>query len=90
MPTLIVWGESDRIIPASHAEEAHAAIEGSRLDVFPGAGHFPYLDDAARFVGLLVDFVRTTKPARIDAVTAAEVVRRRTKAEEAAAKLCAA
>ena len=90
MPTLIVWGDGDRIIPASHAEAAHAGIEGSRLDVFPGAGHFPYLDDPARFVDLLLDFVRTTKPARIDAVKAAEVVRRRTKAEEAAAKLRAA
>jgi pimeloyl-ACP methyl ester carboxylesterase len=90
MPTLIVWGDSDRIIPASHAEAAHAGIEGSRLDVFPGAGHFPYLDDPERFVNVLLDFVRTTKPARIDAVKAAEVVRRRTKAEEAAAKLRAA
>lgn len=90
MPTLIVWGDSDRIIPASHADAAHAAIEGSRLEVFPGAGHFPYLDDPARFVGVLADFVRTTKPARIDAVTAAELVRRRTKAEQAAAKLRAA
>ncbi len=90
MPTLIVWGDSDRIIPVSHAEAAHAGIEGSRLDVFPGAGHFPYLDDPERFVVVLVDFVRTTKPARVDAVKAAEVVRRRAKAEEAAAKLRAA
>jgi pimeloyl-ACP methyl ester carboxylesterase len=90
MPTLIVWGDSDRIIPASHAAAAHAGIEGSRLELFPGAGHFPHLDDPARFVSVLLDFVRTTKPARIDAVRAAEVVRRRTKAEEAAAKLRAA
>ncbi len=90
MATLIVWGESDRIIPASHAEAAHAGIEGSRLHVFPGAGHFPYLDDPARFVDVLVDFVRTTKPARTDALKAAEVVRRRSKAEAAAAKLRAA
>jgi pimeloyl-ACP methyl ester carboxylesterase len=90
MPTVIVWGDSDRIIPASHAEAAHAGIEGSRLEVFPGAGHFPYLDDPERFVRVLLDFVRTTKPARIDAVKAAEVVRRRTRAAAAAAKLRAA
>jgi pimeloyl-ACP methyl ester carboxylesterase len=90
MPTLIVWGECDRIIPAAHAEAAHAGIEGSRLEVFPGAGHFPYLDDPSRFVDLLLDFARTTKPARIDAIKAAEVVRRHAKAEEAAAKLRAA
>ncbi len=90
MPTLIVWGENDRIIPASHADAAHQGIEGSRLEVFPNAGHFPYLDDPARFERVLVDFIRTTKPARIDAIKAAEVVRRRAKAEAAAAKLRAA
>jgi pimeloyl-ACP methyl ester carboxylesterase len=88
MPTLIVWGEHDKIIPVAHAETAHAGIEGSRLDVFPGAGHFPYLDDPTRFVAVLLDFIRTTKPARTDAVKAAEVVRRRSNA--AAGKLRAA
>ena len=88
MPTLIVWGEHDKIIPVAHAETAHAGIEGSRLDVFPGAGHFPYLDDPTRFVAVLLDFIRTTKPARTDAVKAAEVVRRRSSA--AAGKLRAA
>ncbi len=90
MPTLIVWGDNDRIIPVTHAETAHAAIDGSRLDVFPGAGHFPYLDDPARFVSVLLDFIRTTKPAHTDAVKAAEVVRRRADAEAAAVKLRAA
>jgi pimeloyl-ACP methyl ester carboxylesterase len=90
MPTLIVWGENDKIIPMSHAETAHAGIEGSRLEIFRGAGHFPYLDEPARFVSVLMDFVRTTKPARTDAAKAAEVVRRRAKAEAAAAKLRAA
>jgi pimeloyl-ACP methyl ester carboxylesterase len=90
MPTLIVWGEDDKIIPVAHARAAHAGIEGSRLDVFPGAGHFPHLDAPARFVSILMDFVRTTRPARTDAVKAAEVVRRRANAEAAAVKLRAA
>lgn len=90
MPTLVVWGEQDKIVPVAHAEAAHAGIEGSRLEVFPEAGHFPHVDDPARFVSVLIDFIRTTKPARTDAVKAAEVVRRRTNAEKATAKLRAA
>ena len=48
-PTLVVWGERDPIIPVAHGREAHAAMPGSRLEVFAGAGHFPYLDDPVRF-----------------------------------------
>jgi pimeloyl-ACP methyl ester carboxylesterase len=87
MPTLIVWGQRDKIIPVAHAVSAHAEIEGSRLEVFPSAGHFPHLDDPMRFVSVVMDFIRTTKPARTDAVKAAEVVRRRANAETAAVKL---
>src|SRR5947209_2521460 len=42
VPTMIVWGERDRVIPPSHAHAAHAAIPGSRLELFPDAGHFPH------------------------------------------------
>src|ERR1035438_10766143 len=42
MPTLIVWGERDRIIPVEHAEAAHAGIKGSRIEVFAAVRPFPY------------------------------------------------
>ena len=63
LPTLIVWGERDRIIPAAHGEAAHAAIPGSRLEIFAGAGHFPHREQPVRFVSLVEDFVRSTEPA---------------------------
>ena len=63
MPTLIVWGDHDPIIPVSHAYEAHEAIPGSRLEVFEGSGHFPHCHDPERFVEVLLDFVATTEPA---------------------------
>jgi pimeloyl-ACP methyl ester carboxylesterase len=66
MPTLLVWGERDRIIPVEHGRAAADLIEGSRLEIFPGAGHFPYRDDPVRFVGILRDFMATTEPAWID------------------------
>jgi pimeloyl-ACP methyl ester carboxylesterase len=75
MPTLIVWGERDSIIPVAHAEAAHAGIEGSRLEVFDDAGHFPHIDSPFRFVSVLMDFIRSTKPADVDAVTVADELR---------------
>ncbi len=65
LPILIVWGERDPLIPAAHGRAAHESLPGSRLDVFPSAGHFPHRDDPRRFVNLLSDFVATTQPARI-------------------------
>jgi pimeloyl-ACP methyl ester carboxylesterase len=65
LPTLIVWGERDPIIPAAHGIAAHRAIPGSRLEVFAGAGHFPHREEPARFVALLEEFVRSTEPAEI-------------------------
>lgn len=62
MPTLIVWGDRDRIIPLAHAHQAHEAIPNSRLEVMEGVGHFPHAEDPARFVAILLDFMRTTEP----------------------------
>jgi pimeloyl-ACP methyl ester carboxylesterase len=66
IPFLLVWGERDPIIPVRHALAAHEIVPGSRLEIFPGAGHFPHLDDPLRFVRVLVDFVESTEPAEVD------------------------
>jgi pimeloyl-ACP methyl ester carboxylesterase len=63
VPTMIVWGERDKLIPVDHAHAAHEAMPGSRLELFPTAGHFPMLDDPERFTALLSDFIATTQPA---------------------------
>ena len=62
VPTMIVWGDDDRIIPVEHGIRAHEEIEGSRLEVLEGVGHFPHAEDPARFVEVLADFVATTQP----------------------------
>jgi pimeloyl-ACP methyl ester carboxylesterase len=67
LPTLIVWGELDPLIPVRHAWEAQQKMRGSRLEIFPGAGHFPHRDDPTRFAATLLDFVRTTRPMPVDA-----------------------
>jgi pimeloyl-ACP methyl ester carboxylesterase len=75
LPTLLVWGERDPIIPAAHGRTAHAAMPGSRLELFERSGHFPHQDDALRFVELLRGFVAGTEPARLDAETLRERIR---------------
>jgi pimeloyl-ACP methyl ester carboxylesterase len=66
VPSLIVWGDRDRMIPVKHGEDAHALMPNSRFETFPGAGHFPFNDDPDRFVALLHEFITTTEPARFD------------------------
>jgi pimeloyl-ACP methyl ester carboxylesterase len=67
MPTLIMWGDHDRIIPVSQGHATHAAMPGSRLEIFEGAGHFPHCEDSARFCRVLVDFMQTTSPSTTSA-----------------------
>jgi pimeloyl-ACP methyl ester carboxylesterase len=57
LPTLIVWGDRDDIIPVAHAHAAHAAIPASRLEIFAGAAHFPHAERPSKFVAVLSDFV---------------------------------
>ena len=56
VPTLVVWGDRDRMIPMSHALEAVELIPGARLEVFEKAGHFPHLDEPERFASLVREF----------------------------------
>ena len=57
IPTLIVWGSRDRMIPAWHAITAQQSMPGCRVELFEGAGHFPHLDEPDRFADLVRDFV---------------------------------
>ncbi|MGL4306617.1 MAG: alpha/beta fold hydrolase [Mycobacteriaceae bacterium] len=66
IPVQIFWGDEDSVIPVSHAYLAHAAMPGSRLEIFEKSGHFPFHDDPARFLRVLEDFIASTEPAHID------------------------
>lgn len=66
VPVQLIWGEQDAVIPVSHAHMAHAAMPGSRLEVFAGSGHFPFHDDPERFVDLVEEFIDATPAAEYD------------------------
>jgi pimeloyl-ACP methyl ester carboxylesterase len=59
LPTQLIWGDSDGIIPVAHGYAAHEAIPGSRLAVLDGVGHYPHLEDPAAVVRIIDDFVST-------------------------------
>lgn len=66
LPTLIVWGDQDEIIPVDHAHAAHEAIPGSRLEIIEGAGHFPHVECPEEFLEALLEFLDATEPADVD------------------------
>ncbi|MHC9293529.1 alpha/beta fold hydrolase [Mycobacterium sp. LTG2003] len=66
VPVQLIWGESDSVIPVSHARMAHAAMPGSQLEIFKGSGHFPFHDDPDRFVEVVERFIDSTEPAVYD------------------------
>ena len=57
LPTMVVWGSRDRMIPAWHALNAQRSIPHCRVELFEGAGHFPHLDEPDRFAALLREFI---------------------------------
>jgi pimeloyl-ACP methyl ester carboxylesterase len=48
-PTLIVWGERDRLVPVGDAAEFERRIAGARKVVYPDTGHVPMLERPACF-----------------------------------------
>ena len=65
IPTLIIWGDRDQVIPVAHAHVAHELMPGSRLEVVEGAGHFLPIERPELLDTLLRDFMATTKPANV-------------------------
>lgn len=63
VPTLIIWGDRDNIIPVAQGRATHEMIPGSRLEIFEGTGHFPHCDQPDRFCEVLTEFMSTTSPA---------------------------
>jgi pimeloyl-ACP methyl ester carboxylesterase len=63
IPSLIVWGDRDRIVPADQGRRVHEQVPHTELAVFRGAGHFPHRDDPARFVRTLDAFLGAQRAA---------------------------
>jgi len=66
LPSMVLWGERDPLIPSMHAHSAHEAMPGSRLELFEESGHFPQLHEPVRFAHALIDFIESTEPTQVD------------------------
>jgi pimeloyl-ACP methyl ester carboxylesterase len=57
-PTLLVWGESDRLIPIVYGKEFQKHIKNSRLETIKQAGHMPMYEQQAAFCKVVRDFLK--------------------------------
>jgi 3-oxoadipate enol-lactonase len=56
-PTLVVVGADDALTPVESMREIHGRIRGSRLEVIPGAGHLPPVEQPDHFTRVLRSFL---------------------------------
>jgi pimeloyl-ACP methyl ester carboxylesterase len=56
-PTLIIWGEADRVTPVRHAYGFHEAIADSRLEIYAETGHLSMVERAPEFNALVAEFL---------------------------------
>jgi pimeloyl-ACP methyl ester carboxylesterase len=57
VPTLVLWGESDRIVAPDYGRAYAAAIPGARFELIAGAGHHPALERPETFAARVLAFL---------------------------------
>lgn len=57
MPTLLLWGSHDRVLPYYHAREALVHLQEGSLELIPTCGHLPHVEHPERFVSSLGRFL---------------------------------
>lgn len=62
VPTLVCWGEGDRMVTPDYGRAYAAAIAGSRFSLIERAGHFPHLEQPQSFAGTVLKFVHGERP----------------------------
>lgn len=60
VPTLIISGDSDRLVPADHATRLAQTIPGAKLELWQNTGHLPHTEHAERFNQTAIAFLRDT------------------------------
>jgi pimeloyl-ACP methyl ester carboxylesterase len=63
VPTLLVWGKEDRLLPQAYAVAWQKAIPNARLVTVAGAGHLPHIEKPGEAAGAISDFIAQTRAA---------------------------
>jgi pimeloyl-ACP methyl ester carboxylesterase len=56
-PTLLIWGESDRIVPPQYARDFQSAIPRATVAMIEGAGHIPEIEQPEKLAGVVASFL---------------------------------
>ncbi len=62
VPTLVVWGERDRLLPLAHARAAAERLPQATVTFIPGVGHLPQVEAPDRFNAAVTSFLGTATP----------------------------
>ena len=57
LPTLLIWGAQDGIVPVNAGELYQQAIKGSRLELIDNCGHRPEIEQTDEFLALVQGFL---------------------------------
>ena len=63
IPTLVLWGEADRLTSNGYGRSYASAIPGAQFIAVPGAGHFPHIEQPARVAREIAQFARAKETA---------------------------
>ena len=63
VPTLLIWGDHDRMFPKQHAFAYQKLIPGSKVVIVPECGHVPQIEQPELFVAEIEDFLGARKAA---------------------------
>jgi pimeloyl-ACP methyl ester carboxylesterase len=58
IPTLVVHGDQDRVVPVENGQQLAATIPGAELRIIPGAGHICFIDHASVYNRIVAEFLQ--------------------------------
>jgi pimeloyl-ACP methyl ester carboxylesterase len=56
-PTLVIWGDRDRVLPAHHLDAARRIVPHAKTHLFTGIGHMPQIECPDEFADVVLDFL---------------------------------
>ena len=57
IPSLLIWGEDDKLIPAAYAQKWAQLVPGMRVETFAECGHIPFVEKADQVAKLVLEFL---------------------------------
>jgi len=64
VPTLVLWGTSDRVVTPAYGRAYSERIPGARFELIDAAGHHPHIEQPKAFVERIVSFLEEERPCR--------------------------